>query len=103
MAFPRLSPIPVPVAVPIPFPIPIAIPVQVRPPTVAGDLPVRSIGRNPIMPVNILHPFFHAAHFTLVVRSLIVLPAREIAVKTTLIVSGKLPSTPLRERGSQQD
>jgi len=99
---PLRPPIPIPIAVPIPFPVPIAVAVPAST-AIGGYIAIGSICRNAVALIDRLHPLFHAAAFPEIVSALVTLPAREIAVKTALIINGKLASTPLCERGSQQD
>jgi hypothetical protein len=50
---------------------------------------VRSIRGYAVMPIDVLHPAFHAADLTLVVGGLVALPTGVIAVKPSLIAYGK--------------
>lgn len=91
----------VPIMVPIPrmvsFPIPVAaaawaaIPGSGTPRSAAAGryVAVRSIRWNAVMLIDVPHPAFHAADFTLVVGAPVVLPTGVIAVKAALIANGK--------------
>jgi len=46
---------------------------------------VGSIRRNAVVLIDILHPSFHATDLALIVRSAVVLPARVVAVESTLV------------------
>ena len=83
----------IPVAIPIPVSIPIAVRGTIAVPgsrtpcsAAPGDnVAVRSIRRNAVVPIHILHSAFHAANLALIVGLTIALPARVITVKTLLI------------------
>src|SRR6266704_2900214 len=79
--------IPIPVSIPIAVRGTIAVPGSRTPRSAArGDnVAVRSIRRNAIVPIHVLHSAFHAANLALIVGLTIALPARVITVKTLLI------------------
>ena len=86
---------PIAVAILIPIPVGVAILtilIIVYPRSVAGRryVPVRSIWRNAVVAVNVLHALFHADNFAGVVGSPICLPARVVAVKALLIAQREL-------------
>ncbi len=68
------------VPIPVSLPIPVSIPI-----TVSVNVAVRSIRRNAVVPIHVLHSAFHAANLALIVGLTIALPARVITVKTLLI------------------
>ena len=85
--------VPIPVSIPITVSVPIAIRCTVAAPgsrtpcsAAPGDnVAVRSIRRNAVVPIHVLHSAFHAANLALIVGLTIALPARVITVKTLLI------------------
>jgi len=85
--------VPIPVSIPIMVSVPIAIRCTVAAPgsrtpcsAAPGDnVAVRSIRRNAVVPIHVLHSAFHAANLALIVGLTIALPARVITVKTLLI------------------
>src|SRR6266568_5154735 len=87
VTIPVAVPIPSPVSIPIAVRGTIAVPGSRTPCSAApGDnVAVRSIRRNAVVPIHILHSAFHAANLALIVGLTIALPARVITVKTLLI------------------
>src|SRR5438552_6939670 len=79
--------IPITVSVPIVIRCTVAAPGSRTPCSAApGDnVAVRSIRRNAVVPIHVLHSAFHAANLALIVGLTIALPARVITVKTLLI------------------
>ncbi len=76
------------VTIPVAVPVPIAIALRgTSPAPVAGRgyTSIRRARRNAVMPINILHPPFHATNLALIVGLTVALPARVITVKTALI------------------
>ncbi len=88
-----ISVTPVAIAIPITVSIPITVRGTVAAPgsrtpcsAAPGDnVAVRSIRRNAVVPIHVLHSAFHAANLALIVGLTIALPARVITVKTLLI------------------
>ena len=87
VTIPVAVPIPSPVSIPIAVRGTIAVPGSRTPCSAApGDnVAVRSIRRNAVVPIHVLHSAFHAANLALIVGLTIALPARVITVKTLLI------------------
>src|SRR5207253_2171994 len=79
--------IPITVSIPIAVRCTVAVPGSRTPRPVAPgrNVAVGSIRGDVVMPIHVLHSAFHAADLTLIVGSLVALPARVIAVKTLLI------------------
>src|SRR5690349_2803081 len=97
-------PVSAPISIPFPvaslFPGPIAIEISTSI-GIGSYITIGSVCPNAVALINRLHPLFHAAAVPLVVSALVILPALKIAIKTALIVGGKLTPTPLCEHGRQ--
>src|SRR5439155_13839466 len=80
-------PVSVAVAAAVAIPVPVAIPVTIDL-AVGRNSRIGHIGRDAVVRVDILHALFHADDFALVVGTLVIQPARLIAVEAALVVSG---------------
>ena len=88
------------IAILFPAPIAVEIPASIA---IGSYIAIRRVCPNAVALINRLHPLFHAAAVPLIVSALIILPALKIAIKTALIIGGKLAPTPLCQHRRQQD